>query len=95
MVLVFSYALEVLLKEGLRSRPGVFGRLRPIHRLIRIPEKSMRRAGIGFDLTGLTILLEACREPLNIRLGNPAVILPIEVQDRSRQLLQRRIGFGT
>ena len=53
----------------------------------------MRRAGIGFDLSGLMILLEACREPLNIRLGNPAVILPIEIQDRSRQLLQRRIGI--
>jgi hypothetical protein len=42
----------------------------------------MRRAGIGFDLAGLTILLEACREPLNVRLSNPAIILPVKVQDR-------------
>src|SRR5215831_12222178 len=76
---------EMLLEEGLRSGPGVLRCLRSIHGWIGVSEKCMGSTRISFDLTGLIVFFQRCRQSLHVSLRDPAIVLTIQIQQRAGQ----------
>src|SRR5581483_11433281 len=57
-----------------------------------VVEKSMRRAGVGFDLGDLFESFQGALQPLNLLLLNPAVFFPVEIKKGGRELFELGVG---
>ena len=77
----------MLFKKRFGARPRVFRRLWTIHGRICVAKKGMRGAGIGLNLSGLIVLLQRRCKPLHVRLGNPAIVFAIDIENRTCKLL--------
>src|SRR5687767_8173854 len=84
----------MLTEERFRSRPRILRRLWTVHARIAVAKEGMGCAGIGLNLSGLIVFLQRGRKPLHVRLGNPAIVFAIDIENRPCKLLEWGVWIG-